>query len=408
VSADQPWKQLRKELFQDFLLATPEFVELKEHIRRMEEEQLVLVGYAPELSANDEDMFIVFNNERVAKEASEMIQKMEAFERQRAKNTVFKAARTWKSMGSEQEVDRFLLRQEFDTVDLELQSVYPVKHSKNAEFSFRKVEDARDGYVELVPGRLKFDNVLRKRIDASVQSAPPRVATEQQTDPTFPTNAWSQYLYEINEGITAATSTEKATSEEPDLFVEEPVALLPDQTDEDRVEVTASSQVEELLKTLEFNQIDMYRNDYPFISTETISKPKDNDFEELFCFIDYEKCSKRYVASIDWHPQYSGVFVAAYTFQTVSTVRRDNAPLVDEVNRAVYEENPVLIWSFEDLLNAKLELTAPREVTTVKFCPYDSNLVVGGAINGQVIIWDITDRLKKVEHPELVTPERAQ
>jgi len=321
---------------------------------------------------------------------------------------VFKAPRVWKSLGSEKEVDRFRVKQQTDTIDVELQSVYPVKHSKNAKLSIRKVEDARDGYVELVPGRLKFDNVLRKRIDTSVQSAPSRVATEQQTDPTFPTNAWSQYLYEINEGLTTTVSLEKTLSEEPDLFVEVQDVIQPDEKDLENLEVTASSQVEELLKTLEFNQIDMYRNDYPFISTETISKPKDNDFEELFCFIDFEKCSKRYVTSIDWHPQYSGVFVAAYTFQTVSTVRRENEPQVDEVNRAVYEENPVLLWSFDDLLSAKLELTAPREVTTVKFCPYDGNLIVGGTINGQIIIWDITDRLKKVEHPDLVTPERAQ
>jgi dynein intermediate chain 3, axonemal len=84
----------------------------------------------------------------------------------------------------------------------------------------------------------------------------------------------------------------------------------------------------------------------------------------------------------------------------------DNDPIVDEVNRAVYEENPVLVWSFDDMLKPKLELNSPREIISIKFCPYDGNVIIGGTINGQIIIWDIRDRLHKVEHIEVLSPER--
>jgi dynein intermediate chain 3, axonemal len=317
ISAEQPWKQLRKELLQDYLPNTAELTELKENIRIMEDEQFVLIGYAPTLSET-EDLFIIFNNERVAKEASEIIQKLEAFERQRAKNVTFKTPRKWKSYGSEREVDMFIVKPKSDLVDVEIQSIYPIKHSRKAEFSFRRVDDVRDGYVELLPDRTVFDNIARKQIDAGVQSAPPKVGMEQQTDPTFPTNAWSQYLYEINEED--AEKKQEGSGDE-DVYVEEKVPDPIAQTVSVDEPVAASSQVEELLKTLEFNQVDMYRNDYPFICSENISKPKQHNFEELFCFVDIEKCAKRYVSSIDWHPQYSGIFVVAYAFRTMNTMK---------------------------------------------------------------------------------------
>lgn len=75
----------------------------------------------------------------------------------------------------------------------------------------------------------------------------------------------------------------------------------------------------------------------------------------------------------------------------------------DFVRRAVLSPNPILLWSFDDHLDPKLELETPREVTYISFCPYDENIVIGGTINGQLIIWDMKDRLKNVESEEVLT-----
>lgn len=66
--------------------------------------------------------------------------------------------------------------------------------------------------------------------------------------------------------------------------------------------------------------------------------------------------------------------------------------------KLVMKSNPVLLWSFTDTLNAKLVLDTPREVTYLSFCPYDSNVLIGGLITGQLIVWDLTDCLHRVEH----------
>lgn len=66
------------------------------------------------------------------------------------------------------------------------------------------------------------------------------------------------------------------------------------------------------------------------------------------------------------------------------------------------------MWSFDDTLYPKLELATAREITCISFCPYDDELVLGGTINGQLVIWDLKGRLHKVESEEVLTTAKAK
>ena len=197
VTGEYPWKQIKKEILMDYLMdSSPEIIEFKKKIVQMDNDECILIGYAAALSEED-DVFIFFENADVAKDASELIEKIEEFERSTAKKSLIKNAKKWRSFGSEKEVNLMKFEQSKQIVDIEVQSVYPVNHP-HKPFQMRLVDDVRDGYIELVPKKsLNYDNITRKRVDISVQTAPPRIHLEQQTDPTFPGNAWSQYLYEI-------------------------------------------------------------------------------------------------------------------------------------------------------------------------------------------------------------------
>lgn len=70
--------------------------------------------------------------------------------------------------------------------------------------------------------------------------------------------------------------------------------------------------------------------------------------------------------------------------------------------------NPVLLWSFDDTLYPKLVLETPREVTFLSFCPYDANILIGGLITGQLIIWDLKNCLHRVEHPAELTDKQEK
>uniref|UniRef100_A0A1B6CBV5 WD repeat-containing protein 63 n=1 Tax=Clastoptera arizonana TaxID=38151 RepID=A0A1B6CBV5_9HEMI len=88
----------------------------------------------------------------------------------------------------------------------------------------------------------------------------------------------------------------------------------------------------------------------------------------------------------------------------------DDEELKDDEEELPYLEpnNPVLIWSFVDDLTPKLRLDSPYEVTCVEFCPHNGNILAGGTVSGQVVVWDITGRIEELEQPETLTPQQQK
>lgn len=414
LSHENPWKQISKQYLEDHLSTdTYEMKVLKEKLKEIENDPLLLIGYVPHLSDETHDTFIIYLDELTCKEASEIIKRLEAVERRKIVKSIVKYPRPYQSMGSENEVDVKTYRK--NLVDVELQSVYPMRYSK-AEFGFRFADDVRDGYAELLPNKKHpIENVQRRMIDRAIQSGSMKVTHEQQTDPTFPTNAWSQYLYDMEEELqkTKDAETETIASEQTKEDDDEPLMFRRKKSKEEIpvVEIieepVVSEQVEELLEILKFNQIDMYRNDYPYIAKAEILKYQTPYIEEVSCFAHIAKCKGRYVTSMDWHPELSGICVVAYGFNLKTKVIKDENE-VDVVKRTIIERNPVIVWSFDDPLYPKLELEAIREITCISFCPYNGNLILGGTVNGQIIIWDISNRLQKIEAEEMLTPEQLK
>lgn len=66
------------------------------------------------------------------------------------------------------------------------------------------------------------------------------------------------------------------------------------------------------------------------------------------------------------------------------------------------------MWSFDDTLNPKLQFESPREISVLSFCPYDENILIGGFKNGQIIIWDLKDKIQKVEEEEVLTANQIK
>uniref|UniRef100_A0A182PKY4 WD repeat-containing protein 63 n=1 Tax=Anopheles epiroticus TaxID=199890 RepID=A0A182PKY4_9DIPT len=406
VSVEHPWREIKKEMLEDQLPGKTKVQrQLKDKLKDMEPGRMILVGYLPDQSTEEEDLFAVFTDHRETREARELIRRLELVERLSAAAAMRKKARRWQSRGSEQDVENFIPLRRTNVVNVESQSIFPAQRAGSYRFQLRLVADARDGYVELVP-RTVFRNIVRKSIDFGVQLRPEKVHKFQQTDPTFPTNAWSQYLYEIGSEapVTGASNAGASTAGSVQPAGGQPVC--------------ASGHVEQLLQTLEFNQIDMYRNDYPIISrNKSIAKYETPAVEETMCFMDRSTCASRHVSAIEWHPQLAGTFVAAYVHHIPSVQATVTGPELeagagmrtvpsgarvgpagreDPVNRLVFEKCPVLAWNFEESLVPRLWFDSPREVTALSFCPYDGRLLVGGLSSGQLAIWELTER--QLEH----------
>lgn len=199
VSEEHPWKQISRDTLLDCFTeddSVPEIRKFREKLLHSEDTELILVGYAPTLSLSGDETFLFFEDEESAKEASKIIQKFEAFERRKIKKILHKHARPWKSGGSEKEVDLQIEKRRTNLVEVEIQAFYAIGQA-HKPFEHRFADDARDGYVELVPRKEEIKTLKRTKIDVGIQVAPQRIELEQQTEPTFPANAWTQYFYEI-------------------------------------------------------------------------------------------------------------------------------------------------------------------------------------------------------------------
>jgi len=52
----------------------------------------------------------------------------------------------------------------------------------------------------------------------------------------------------------------------------------------------------------------------------------------------------------------------------------------------------IVFWDFEDIhsIEPLIVLSSPLEILTFEFNPKDNNIVVGGCMNGQIMMWDLS------------------
>lgn len=199
VSGEKQWKEIAKQKVQDNLTYAhrteiPEIKMLYELLSELDEKERMLVGYmgAATLSTDENETFSFSTD---AKATGQVVRQLEANDRRRLKKILYKYPRSWKDGESEQAVNLLVERTRSHATEVEIQRLRPIRRRSKCT-TFRMAEDVRDGYVELVPRR-DFDVLERRKIDVAVQAALRCVDREQQTDPTFPANAWTQYCYEL-------------------------------------------------------------------------------------------------------------------------------------------------------------------------------------------------------------------
>ncbi|XP_001353254.3 WD repeat-containing protein 63 [Drosophila pseudoobscura] len=411
VTQEFPWKQVKYKDLRDILFEELENVmDLMKLFKNFNQENYVLIGFCPLLTESVEDPpegdpFIFFASPKDTKTAMGIIQNMEAFERWRMQRRLRKKPRRWVSQGTENEMIVLVEHFKDEPIDVEIQSVYPIQEPKHVAFDYRMARDVRDGVIELLPNEnIKFENVTRRRITVAVQSAPALIHREQQTNPTFPSNAWSQYLYEIDESDLELDDTDV---EEEEGKLPKPISPAEVQEVPVKPPPEMSDQIKLLLNTLDFNRIDSYRDDYMLISNKQVVQYTNQYLQEFICFANISKSNKRFVAGHDWYPRLSGLIAVSYAFSTPATVKVATNQ-VDWVQQAVLQPNPVLLWSFADNLNYKLEFEAPIETTSLAFCPFNGDLLLGGCKNGQVVIWDLQGRCERLDEEEYLSAAQAK
>ena len=138
--------------------------------------------------------------------------------------------------------------------------------------------------------------------------------------------------------------------------------------------------------------VDIFSNPFKQLANDEVNFGNKDEvvITELRNFQDLTYSKGKNIDCIDWHPKDK---------RTVAVSCNDNITFDERVERSGKSSNAyVLIWSFSDMISPHLILQSPHEINVFRFCRSKPNLIAGGCISGQVVLWDITeakDALKK-------------
>jgi WD40 repeat protein len=143
-------------------------------------------------------------------------------------------------------------------------------------------------------------------------------------------------------------------------------------------------RVEEALQSNEI--INVFQDDFEMLGDEEAANggKVNTTSMQSRTFIENDYCKGKRVTCIKFHPTKPHL---------VAMSMIDN---MDSDSRALIQgksfESYVLILNFSDnhIITLNYLLETPIEVTTIEFHPENSNILIGGCLNGQIVVWDIT------------------
>lgn len=68
---------------------------------------------------------------------------------------------------------------------------------------------------------------------------------------------------------------------------------------------------------------------------------------------------------------------------------------LNDLTKRLVMPTMVMIWSMDHPLFPQVLLRVPDDVTLIEWHPLEEDILVGGCINGQVVIWDISEYIPK-------------
>ena len=142
----------------------------------------------------------------------------------------------------------------------------------------------------------------------------------------------------------------------------------------------ATVQVEHALQQNE--SVDIFNETFRLLGDDDVGggAQADNELRELKNFADPTYSKFKALAAIDWVPKVNGM-VAVSAVRNISFDQR--IPIIGQTHTSY-----VLLWDFRLLVKPLILMQSNHEVFTFRFNRIDPNLVAGGCITGQVVLWE--------------------
>ncbi|KAM3876189.1 dynein axonemal intermediate chain 3 [Diretmus argenteus] len=368
VTGENTYKLLRKDdIVQDMKTraAVSDFSPVKQIVLDYPEDEILLVFDGDYMYG--QNFYLV-----VTPEAKERIlNPPEALQPEMAEAEVFfiKSPETkpWISLGSEQEIEEEsqTLRYRFSRVRRAFGA--PVC------FSDWNAADAKDGYMECASYQDSRFSIKQMERDCGMQAVPKLQSSTAQTQGTYQKDMYTQY-------------------EPGELSEEEKESILQSESLKDFI-ISVTPRV---LHALQQNEImDVFFDDWGSLGTAA----EDGGFEGMAnsglkvhqAFTDLQYIKEKKISCINWHPTINGVIAVAMT-QKVSLEEQ-----LKHSTEFLLSPPLILFWGLSDPSSPQLLLECPDDVFAFEFCPSDPNIIVGGCMNGQVVLWDISVHINRLQ-----------
>lgn len=381
VTNEKPWIFIKKEIIEDNLELhehSSDFLPISRQIKSYPEQE-ILVGYDRPVS-KDVENFIICTTVYAKDATLQLLEAQEQIHQELLNSKMQKMAAAWNSLGSEPEVEELIVKPLRPLLSTEIQCAFPLTKSREP-LGLLLADQTKNGYVEILPGRFESNHILRRKGEAGVQAAPKFASKFCQTMCTNKRNKVTQceYIYkEVKYGF----------------------------QDIDDIARFFKLNKAYVIYELAMNQcIDLHHNDYDPLKHKEILADSFN-LQSITSFKDVIHCPNIKVSALTWHPLISGIIAAAYIVDPAHQVITREPEFNCE--RDELEAHLVLIWCETDPYKPKIYLRSPRAVNCLLFCPTNYNLLIGGLTSGQIVIWDLADKLYEVERKELLTHEEAK
>ncbi|XP_041339298.1 dynein intermediate chain 3, axonemal [Pyrgilauda ruficollis] len=282
----------------------------------------------------------------------------------------------WVSLGSEKEVEEESVRERDTKIKYKISRVRRM-FGAPITFTDKNAADEKDSYAECTAYEDDTFSIKILERDVGVQMVPKLRETSTQTKWTYPKNASTQYY---PRQLSNEAKAESLSSETLKNFLTA-VHL--------RVEIA-----------LQQNEImNVFFDDWKALAEDQEEGKPDVYLKEYQSFTDVQYLKNRTISCVRWHPTIYGI---------IALSAREQPSYEEQVNlsnKSLLHQSVVLFWSLFDPLCLQLVLKAPEDICCFQFSPSDPNIIAGGCVDGQVVLWDISKHEEKLESTKPVADE---
>ncbi|XP_074895207.1 dynein axonemal intermediate chain 3 isoform X2 [Buteo buteo] len=281
----------------------------------------------------------------------------------------------WVSLGSEKEVEEESVK---DTVTKIKYMISRVRKKFGAPITFtdKNASYVKDSYFECTSYQDKTFSIKILEKDVGIQIVPKVREASTQTKWTYPKNAATQYFPRqlSNEEKEESLSSEKLKEFFTSVHLRMEIAL----------------QQNEIMNA--------FFDDWKALAEdENSSGGKPDVYLKAYqSFTDLQYLKNRTISCVCWHPTIYGI---------IAVSARDQLSYKEQVNlsdKSLLQQSVILFWSFFDSMHPQLMLECPEDIFCFQFSPSDPSIIAGGCINGQVVLWDISQHEEKLQNAKTV------